>query len=132
MKSKINELEKGQSLITLIFISIIGISIAMGATMLVFINSQSGLKYQQGELAYAIAQSGAENALLRLLRDPSYSGETMTVGSGTATVGVQSISSGNYIATSSGMLGNFTRKIQITAHYNSDNVLIMDSRKEIY
>lgn len=132
MKSKNNELECGQALITLIYISIIGITIAMGATMLVFINSQSGLKYQQGELAYAIAQSGAENAMLRLIRDPSYSGENnISIGNGTVNITVSN-SGNSYIATSSGMIGNFTRKIQITTHYNSDSVLILDSRKEIY
>lgn len=124
-------MNKGQALISLLFISIIGITIAAGATMLVLINSQSGLKFQQGTIAYEIAQSGAENALLRLLRDPAYTGESMSVGDGTVDIQVSS-PGGGYIATSSGKVGNYTRKIQITAHYNTDYVLVVDSRKEIF
>ena len=100
--------------------------------MLVVVNSQSGLKYQQGTIAYEIAQSGAENAILRLTRDPAYRGENnLLVGNGTANINVSS-SSGILTATSSGTIGNFTRKIQITAHYNANYDLVIDSRKEIF
>jgi len=123
---------KGQALITLIFISMIGITVAAGAIMLVYINSQSGLKIQEGNSAYQIAQSGAENALLRLLRDPGYTGETgLLIGNGIVDISVSS-ESGSYIATASGSVGRFTRRIQINAHYNSDYELIIDSRKEIF
>jgi hypothetical protein len=132
MGNKKNIWESGQSFVSLLLIAVIGITIATGATMLVIINSQSGLRLQQGTVAYAIAQSGAENALLRLLRDPTYSGETnMPVGDGTVDVEVSN-SAGTYIATASSRLGNYVRKVQIMAHYNSDYVLVIDSRKEIF
>ncbi len=124
-------MNKGQALISLLFISLIGITIATGATMLVLINSQSGLKFQQGTIAYELAQSGAENALLRLLRNPAYTGESMSIGDGTVDIQVTS-PGGTFIATASGKVGNYTRKIQIKAHYNSDYVLVIDSRKEVF
>lgn len=124
-------MNKGQSLISLIFISIIGITIAMGATMLVLINSQSTLELQQGTIAFETAQSGAENALLKLLRDPDYSGETITVDGGTSDILVSN-SSGTYIATASGKIGNYIRKVQVKAHYDNNYILVVDSRKEIF
>lgn len=123
---------KGQALITLLFISVIGITIATGAVMMVVINAQSGLSNQQGSIAYEIAESGAENALLRILRDPAYAGETnLTIGSGTVDIQVSS-NSGVFIATSSGKIGNYVRKVQLTSHFTPDYVLVIDSKKEIF
>lgn len=100
--------------------------------MLVLINSQSGLKAQQSGAAYAIAQSGAENALLRLLRDPLYSGESgLPISGGKVDIQVSS-ASGTFIATSSGKISSYVRKVQIKAHYDQDYVLVIDSRKEIF
>ena len=123
---------QGQTLISIIFISVIGITIALGAAMMTIINSQSGLKSQQGEIAYAIAQSGADNALLRILRDPEYPGELgMIVDGGTVDIEVSKPNL-NIVATSSGKIGRFIRKIQVTAHYTTDYQLVIDSRKEIF
>lgn len=122
----------GQTLISLILIAVIGITVAMGATSLVFVNSRSGLGVQQGSMAYAIAQSGADNAMLRLLRDPSYQGESnFVIDGGYADIQVSS-NSGSFIATSSGKIGNYIRKIEIRAHYDENYVLVIDSRKEIF
>lgn len=121
----------GQTLVSLLIISVIGITIAAGATTLVIINSQSALKFEQGTIAYSIAQSGVDNALLRLLRDPTYTGEVLSVGAGIADIKVSS-SSGYYIATSSGFVSNFVRRVQINAHYNTSQVLVLDSKKEIF
>lgn len=123
----------GQALIALIFISAIGIMIASGAIILIYINSQSGLKVQEGNRAYQIAQSGAENALLRLLRNPDYTGDSnLVIGDGFVDVGISRVSTTNYIATASGRIGDFVRKVQIDAHYNENYELVIDSRKEIF
>ncbi len=121
----------GQTLVSLLLISVIGITIAAGATTLVIINSQSALKFEQGTIAYSIAQSGIDNALLRLLRDPTYTGEVLSIGQGAADIKVSS-NSGSYIATVSGQISNFVRKVQINAHYNTNQVLMIDSKKEIF
>src|ERR1700722_5696827 len=73
-------LERGQALITLLFFAIVGITVTSAAVVMILVNSLSGTKQQQGDIAYDIAQSGAENGLIRLLRDPSYTGETLAVG----------------------------------------------------
>lgn len=122
----------GQTLLSLLLVAVIGITVATGATMLIIINSQSGLKVQLGETAYSIAQSGADNAVLRLLRDPTYTGESnLPVDGGYANITVSS-NNGIFIATSSGSINNFVRKIQVVAHYTSDYQLVIDSRKEIF
>jgi len=66
-----------------------------------------------GERALTVAESGAENAILRLLRDPSYSGELgLPIGPGTATIGVTGTSP--KVVLSTGTVGTFVRQVQVT------------------
>lgn len=121
--------ENGQALITLLFFVIIGITVTTSAIIIIGVDILSGTKLQQSTIAYEVAESGADNALLRLLRDPTYTGETMNIGTNTATITVTG--SGPYTIVSTGTVGNFTRKIQIVATYN-DNLLTVTSRQEVF
>ncbi len=119
--------QKGQALVTLLFFMLIGITVTSSA-IAVLITNAAGTSYSdQGTQSYYIAESGIEDAILKLIRNPSYtsSGYTISVGGGTATVKV----SGGY-ATSSGMLANTVRKIQVQTVYNN-GVVTISSRKEI-
>jgi len=125
---------KGQALVTLLFFMIIATTVTTAAVLVIVVNSMSGAKFQDGAIAYEVAKSGADNAILRLLRDPTYSGETLSVGGGTATI--TATGSGTvvspYIATSSGQIGKFIKKVEVKAHYDNNNQLIIDSQKEIF
>lgn len=125
--------QKGQALLTLLVFAIIGITITSAAIVMILVNSLSGTKQQQGEIAYEIAQSGADNGLIRTLRDPSYTGETLPVGSGSATITKNGSGTiGNpYVIVSKGTNGNFVRTVEINATYQN-NILVVTSRKEIY
>jgi hypothetical protein len=126
--------QKGQALITLLFFSIIGVTITTAAVIVIIVNSLSGMKYQQGEQAYNIAVAGTNNALIRLLRTPTtYTGETLTVGEGTATIVVSGAgtSVSPYVIVSTGTDGNFSRKVQLTATY-INNQLTPSTPQEIF
>jgi len=132
MKNK--KFAKGQALITLLFFTVIGVTVTSAAVAMILVNSLSGTKQQQGEVAYEIAQSGAENGLIRLLRDPTnYHSETLPVGSGSATITVtgSGTSGSPYVILSKGTNGIFTRAVQVTATYQN-NLLTVTSRKEVY
>lgn len=125
---------KGQALITLLFFTVIGVTVTSAAVVMILVNSLSGTKQQQGEIAYEVAQSGAENGVLRLLRDPTYTGETLTVGSGgSATITATGNGTVNnpYIIVSKGTNGIFLRQVEVQATY-LNNTLSVTSRKEIY
>lgn len=80
--------QKGQSLVTLLVFMAIALSIT-SASMTVLLNSmESGTKYSDSLTASAISESGAENGLLRLARNPNYTGETLAVGEGNAVIQV--------------------------------------------
>lgn len=63
---------------------------------------------------YALAESGVDNAILRLLRDPSYSGEpNLPIGEGNVTIEVSG-GSAPYTITSTAQLGGVIRGVQAT------------------
>src|SRR5476649_2444851 len=103
--------QKGQALITLLFFVIIAVTITTGAAIVVMTNTLNETRLQQSTLAYSVAESGSEN---RLLRNPNYTGETLTVGSGTATITVTGGGANPYIITSKGQVGNYIRTVQVT------------------
>ena len=119
---------KGQALLMLLVFTVIGLLVTSAATTLVLVNSSNAQKTQAGLTVLQIAESGMENALIRFLRNPSYTGETLPVGEGTATITVTG--SGPFTLTSVGSIGNFSRTIQVVADYN--NILTVTSWREVY
>jgi hypothetical protein len=109
--------ECGQALITLLFFVLISLTITSAAIIIIITNSLSASKFMEGDLSYYAAESGIENALLRLLRDPNYTGETLTIGDATALITV----SGNNPKTvvSIGQNGNFKRKVSAQMTYSN-------------
>src|SRR5690242_833690 len=102
--------ESGQALVTLLFFIMIGITVTSAAITILIANSFGSSYAEQGTTAYFIAESGAEDALIKLVRNPSFtsSGYSLAVNGGTAFVTV-----GNGYATSSGTLANTVRKVEL-------------------
>lgn len=119
----------GQALVTLLFFTIIGMTIITSAAVFVYENSQSASVTEQGAYAYYIAESGVEEALLRLLRDPAYSGtpngQPLLVGDGSVVIDVS-----NGLITATGTYQSVVRKIQAQTVYNN-YIFTISSWKEI-
>ena len=86
-------MKKGQAYLALIFL--IGGTVALIAVTLTFLTGtfvDTGYGYRASVQAEAVAGAGAEDALLRLNRDASFTstGYSLAVGSSTATVVVSS------------------------------------------
>ena len=124
------QLQKGQALVTLLVFTIVAITITSAAVVIILTNSIGTSKLEQGTNAYYSAESGAENALLRLLRDPNYTGETLPVDDATVLISVSNVGS-TYTVTSDATLGNFLRSIEVTATV-VNNILTVDSWKEVF
>lgn len=120
----------GQALITLLLFVVIGFTVTATALYLAISSIESLNKTQNGALASSIAETGAENAVLRLLRDPTgYRTDAMDINSGHVEIEVSG-SNPSYIITSTGSVGSFVRKIQVELSYTS-NRLTVQSWKEI-
>jgi type II secretory pathway component PulK len=119
----------GQALVTLLFFIIIAITITAATTTLVIANSQGTTAIEQSQIAYYCAEAGIENALLRLLRNPGYTGETLNIGNAQVLLTVTGTTT--RIITSKASLSGFIRTIRVSADY-SNNKFTISSWKEVY
>src|SRR5258706_10355753 len=79
--------QQGQALITLLFFMVMGITITSAAVVILVTNIRASSSVEQGLTAYYIAESGAEEGMLQILRNPLYAGsETISVDGGVATM----------------------------------------------
>jgi len=129
MKQSVLKHNKGQAVVTLLVFMVMGITITTAGVILIVNNSRLTSAFQESLIARQIAESGAENAMIRLLRDPSYTGETLAVGAGTAVI---TVTGTNPVTIESvGTNGNYIRKIQVIAS-DIDNMLTPTSWEEIF
>lgn len=126
---KINKnLNRGQTLVMLLIYVVVALIITTSAVAIAVVNSKGTDKVYQGTTALDVAESGAETAMLKLLRDPNYTGETLTVNGGSATITVTGATLKT--VTSVGSIGNFTKTIQAIADTSND-VLTVTSWKQL-
>ncbi len=119
----------GQALMALLVFLMLGLTVSTTAVSLTVSNSINAQKFQDSQVALAVAESGAENAIIRLLRDPNYSGETLLVGTDTAVITVTSGSPTTIVSV--GRSGNFERSIAVQLDASS-GILSIVSWKETY
>lgn len=125
-------MNKGQAALTLIFFALVAMIITSAAVIAIVNNNLTQSKMEQSLKAYAAAETGTENALLKLLRQPAYQGETFAIDQNTtATVTIEPIAnSSQIIIISQGQSGQIGRQIKTIIDYN-DNVLQIVSTDEI-
>ena len=112
----------GQTLVALLIFMLVAMTITVAATAIAVINLQSNNAFASGSQALYDANSGIENAILELERDPAYGGSTMTIGSGTATITVSG--TGSLTIVSVGSVGNFSRTVTATATESNDLITV--------
>lgn len=122
-------MKPGQTLVFLLVFMAMAITVTTAAVLVIISNSQAASKLEQSLTAYAAAEAGAENALLRLLRNPAYTGETLTMGEAVATI--SATGTNPKVILSIATYKNFQRQIQVTATYIS-GILTVTSWQEIY
>lgn len=116
------------AVVLLVFVTVT-IVVAGAAASLSIVALQSSTGMSQSQLTYAIAESGIENALIRLLRDPAYGGETLPVGNGQAEITVSGTSQQTIIST--GQLSGYERSIQVEVE-RIGGVLSITSWQEVH
>lgn len=119
---------KGQTLVLLLVFMAIMIIVVSAVTAVTINNAVGAGKFSQGNLALAIAESGAENGILRVLRDPDYVGEILPVGNGSAKITI--FGGTTPVIQSVATVGNFRRVVEVRGSFNN-NVLTITSWKEL-
>ena len=108
-----HKIKSGEVTIMLVLIILVLTTLTTAAVALAISTTRDTTTLTLGERSLMVAESGAENAILRLLRDPSYSGEAspLSIGPGSATITVAG--SSPITITSTGVVGNMVRKVQV-------------------
>lgn len=126
--SKSQYYKKGQTLVTLLVFSVVALTVATSAVA-IMLNIAQGTNRIEGDItATQVAESGVENALLRLLRNPSYTGETLPVGDGSAVITVSGTNP--QTVTAVGTLDSHTKTIQAVVTY-TNGIMSVTSWKEM-
>ena len=121
--------QEGQSLVMLLVFSVMAISVAATAVAIMINSSRSTHITESRTAVMAAAESGIENAIIRLIRDPAYAGETFTLDDNTITITVAGTDTKTIQATADN--GLFKHSIQATASY-VDNRLTVTSWNTVY
>lgn len=122
--------QKGQALVLLLVFMVLAIIMTTMAVALVSINATAASQVEQGDMAWKLAESGADNALLRLMRNPAFTGtETYALDSGQVTATVSATNP--IIIMSEGRLGIFVRKASVSASF-VNTVLTIHSWREVF
>lgn len=116
--------QAGQTLVTLLVFVVIAAAVTSASVAILLNTTQASSIAANSVIAAHIADSGAENALLRLLRNPDYPGETLPVGDGEAQVNVTGTDPKTI--TSTGIIGDFQRTVQVVVTYNN-NIMSVSS-----
>lgn len=125
---KIFNFERGQTMITLLFFSIVATTIISTVAVVTLVNSQSTSKLESSNTTYFLSEAGIENAIVRLLRDPTYTGENLSINGGYVTIIVTGTNP--KVITAQASFQGFLRKVQVDIDY-SNNILSVLSWKEI-
>lgn len=124
----IHRLRSGQTLVVLLVFIAMGLAVVAASVSTVINSSVGTTQYERGQSAYLLAESGAEEGILRLLRDPSFSAGALTSVDGNATITVTGTSTKTILSTAT--VGTTVRTIQVVASFVND-VLTVTSWKEI-
>jgi hypothetical protein len=120
--------QKGQTLVFLLVIVMVAIAITTAAVFIITMNSLSATSVSQGLATKQMAETGAEKALIQLLRDPNYKGETFSLDTGNVTASVSGTST--LTIDSTAINGDYTKRVEVKATY-SNNVLTPVSWKDL-
>lgn len=116
-------MKKAQTLVTMIIFMAIAVTIVAASVIIVASNTFGSTMLQESYLTRDVAESGIENALMRLLRDPSYTGETFTLNATTDIVTVTGDSINKTITSTASYL-NYQRQIVAKISYTNNNMVV--------
>lgn len=119
---------RGQTIILLLVFMIVALMVTTASVISMSVNIRATEKVQGGTNAFDLAESGAENAMVKLLRDINYAGETLTLPQGVVEITVTGTNP--KLVRSTSTIGDFQRTIEVTVD-TGNNTLTVLSWKEV-
>lgn len=118
-------------MVVLLVFAIMALTMISAAVNIMFITTQAISQEELSRTALSLAETGTEEALLRLLRNPTYTGSsTMNVGDDTVSIVVANGGSVKTI-TASTTVGAVSKAIRLSADYGT-TVLTLGAWSVLY
>ncbi len=121
---------RGQSLVALLIFVAVAAIVTTFAVNVVIVNSFAATSFEEGAHAWELAEAGAEEGLIRLLRNPAFIGTTLTEGSDHVTVTVTGIGNAKTII-SAATVGQYVRTVTVSTSM-VNNILSINTWREIF
>jgi len=121
--------QKGQALVSLLIIIAVAVLAVASAIVSASISSTTAITTISDRVYYS-AETGAEEALIKLLRDPIYSGEILDIDEVRVEVAVSSPTPVERIVSSTASANNVKRRVAISAEF-VNNILTVTSWEEV-
>ena len=121
--------EAGQTLVSLLVFSVVALAVTTTAISVTINTSQATQAVENRVYIQHAAQSGIENALLMLLRDPTYGGETITIDD--VTIVTTIVGSDPYTITATADNTRFSHTEEAVVTY-TNNILTISSWASSY
>jgi archaellum component FlaG (FlaF/FlaG flagellin family) len=121
--------KRGQVAIMLVLIIMVLSIVTTAAVALALSTTRDTTTLSLGERALMVAESGAENTILQLIRDPDYAGESgpLSIGPGNATIELSGTSPITIMST--GVVGNMVRKVEVQVNIVSGQLTVLTWRE---
>jgi len=103
----------GQALVVVLVLVVVSTTLFTASTISVLSASEGALFQTLSQEALSIAESGANEAIYRLLRDPSYSGSTISIGNTQCVIAVSSPTPPIVTITSVGRSSNVSKTVTL-------------------
>lgn len=113
------------SLTVAVVVFFAALAIAMSVQFIGIGDLQEGAQDQQAERAFQVADSCVQESLLRLSRNSSYTGDTLSVGSDSCTIVVTGGGSSRVI-TVTATAQQSTRRVQVDVSLSGSTVTVVD------
>ena len=124
MKKKHPHNNHGQTLVTLLVFTVVAIAVTSTAISIMINITRSASIVESRIIASQAAESGIENAIIRVLRDPEYAGETLQIGD--ASVEISVAGSDPIVITADATYGSYIQTVQTTIAYVDNSLTISD------
>lgn len=122
--------QKGQALVSLLIIIAVSILAVTSAIVSASLSSTTAITTISDKVYYS-AETGAEEALIKLLRDPTYSGGNFNIDGVDVNIIVSSPSPTERNISSDATINNVKRKIAVRANFINNTLTVTDWKEEI-
>lgn len=122
--------QNGQILVSILIIIAVAVLATGVAVVASSLSHTTGTITTSDKLLYA-AESGVDEVIIKLLRNPNYNGETLNINESVVVLSVNpGVSPGELVIISEASQENLIRKVEVSTEF-VDNILTINSWKQI-